>query len=453
MTISVIDVSANGSQVSYRLSYSRAVKKYFLNDNYFVRYDNRIDTANIPRSILVIPVVSVIAPVAWAIGADMEMEALDETYLRSLNEIRKVLTNWYPRFSTFGTLNVRNVVRNEFGGPRTGLLFSGGLDSFTSYVKHKEEKPDLISAWFEDPKLHEEEKWACVVAAAQWLGERDGLASLKIKTDLAYFNKLLLCDEFGFGNWYAQVAHGLQLLSMCAPITAARDIGRVLIASSFHQDQLIPWGSHPAIDNIVSWARVTATHDGVDMSRQQKMRYVCAKDQECLTKLKVCHIDPMNCGKCEKCLRTIVGLCIEGINPTNCRFEFDEKTLDNAKALFVAGKMPLPNEVVGYWTEMQRSLPEEPSRDVIGWREFSTWLRGYDFSRQRPRTWRRLPQRAGLHLLRFSRSITANHMTRQHLKFIRHFGICSLHVALYRGRHLLVAALRFRRPFNSKPQP
>jgi hypothetical protein len=453
MKISVIDISANGNEVSYRLSYSRPVKKYFFSDNYSVWYDKQIETASIPQSILAIPLVSVIAPVAWAIGADIEMEALDETYLRSLNDVRKVLTKWYSRFSTFGTLNVRNVVRNEFSGTRTGLLFSRGLDSFTSYVKHKDEKPDLISVWSEDPLLHEEEKWACVMAAARWLGERDGVASLKIKTDLSYINKLLLGSEFGFGNWYAQVAHGLQLLGMCAPITAARDIGRVLIASSFPQDQLIPWGSHPAIDNNVSWARVTVTHDAVEMSRQQKIRYVCAKDRECLTRLKVCHISPMNCGKCEKCLRTIVGLCMEGINPTDCGFEVDEKTLDNAKALFVAGKMPEQDELVGFWIEMQRLLPEEPGPDLIGWREFSAWLRGYDFSRQRRRTRRHFTRRAWLHLLRLSHSITPKHMTRQHLEYVRYFAICSLHVALYRGRHLLVAALRFRRPSYPKPRP
>ena len=133
----------------------------------------------IPQSILAIPVVSMIAPIAWAIGADIEIDALDETYLRSLNNVRKVLTEWYPRFSTSGTLNVRNVVRNQFGGTRTGLLFSSGLDSLTSYSMHKDEKPDLIAVWARDPLLHEEEKWARVMAAAQWLGKRDGVASCR----------------------------------------------------------------------------------------------------------------------------------------------------------------------------------------------------------------------------------------------------------------------------------
>ena len=446
MLIRVIDVSANGNEVSYRLSYSRPVKKYLLDENFFVRYDNHVETASIPQSILVIPVVSMIAPIAWAIGADIEIDALDETYLRSLNNVRKVLTEWYPRFSTSGTLNVRNVVRNQFGGTRTGLLFSSGLDSLTSYSMHKDEKPDLISVWARDPQLHEGGKWACVMAAAQSLGKRDGVASLQIKTDLTYISDPLLSLEFGLSSWYADVAHGLLLLSVCAPITAARDIGRVLIASGTPPDRLEPWGSHPAIDNNVSWARVIATHDALDMSRQDKIRYMCAEDPECLTKLKVCHFHPLNCGMCEKCLRTIAGLCIEGIDPRNCGFKVDDKTLNNVKRSIVTGRMAASKAELGDWTDMQRFLTEEPGPDVIGSRDFLTWLRGYDFSRYRIGKWRSKLLWARLDLLLLYHFITANHMTRQNLKYLRYLAVCYLHVTLYRGRHLLAASLRFRRP-------
>jgi hypothetical protein len=445
MLIRVIDVSANGNEVSFRLSYSMPLKKFLLDENFFVRYDNHVETARIPQSILAIPVVSMIAPIAWAVGADVEIDALDETYLRSLNTIRKVLTEWYPRFSTSGTLNVRNVVRNQFGGTRTGLLFSSGLDSLASYSMHKDEKPDLIPVWARDPQLHEGEKWACVMATAQWLGKRDGVASAQIKTDLTYINDPLISLEFGLKSWYADVAHGLLLLSVSAPITAARDIGRVLIASGTPPDQLAPWGSHPAIDNNVSWARVTVAHDGLDMSRQEKIRYLCAEDPECLTKLKVCHFHPLNCGMCEKCFRTIAGLCIAGIDPRNCGFKVDDKTLSNVKRSIVTGRMAASKGQLGDWVDMQRFLTEEPGPDVIGSREFLTWLRGYDFSRYRIGKWRSKLLEYRFDLLRLYQIITTKHMTRQNLKYLRYLAVCYLHVTLYRGRHLLAASLRFRR--------
>ena len=234
-----------------------------------------------------------------------------------------------------------SVVRNQFGGTRTCLLFSGGLDAFTSYTRHRDEKPDLVSVWCHDPRLHEEEKWACVKAAARWLSERDGVTSLQIKSNLTDINDRLLNHVFGLsGSWYGQVAHGLLLLSLCAPITAVRDIGRVRIGSGSAQNMLHPWGSHPSIDNNVSWADVAVTHDAIEMSRQQKIRYMCAADRDCLTKLKVCHIYPLNCAKCEKCFRTIAGLCVEGVDPRDCGFNADDRTLNNIRRSIVAGKMP-----------------------------------------------------------------------------------------------------------------
>ncbi|HBD09642.1 MAG TPA: hypothetical protein DCZ69_15425 [Syntrophobacteraceae bacterium] len=446
MVIRVIDVSSNGNEVSYRLSYSRPVKKYLLDESFFVRYDSQVETASVPQSILAIPVVSMIAPIAWAIGADIEIDALDETYLRSLDKVRTLLKGWYPRFSTSGTLNVRSAVRNHFGGDRTGLLFSSGLDSLASYSMHKDEKPDLIPGCARDPRLHEGEKWACVTAAAQWLSRRDGVSALPVKTNLAYVNDPLLSLEFGVSSWYANVTHGLLLLSVCAPITAARGISRLLIASGTPPDRLEPWGSHPAIDNSVSWARVIATHDALDMSRQEKIRYMCAKDRECLTQLKVCHFHPLNCGMCEKCFRTIVGLCIEGIDPRNCGFRVDDKTLNNVKRSIATGRMAASKGEIGDWIDMQRFLAEEPGPDVIGSREFLTWLRNYDFSRYRAGKWRSKLMWARFDLLRLYQLMRAKHMARQNLRYLRYSAACYLHVTLYRGRHLLAASLRFRRP-------
>jgi len=445
MHIKVVDVSARGSGVTYRLAYSNAIKKYLLGDTFFVQYDSHVETSGVDQSILVIPVVSMLAPVAWALGADLELDALDETYLHSLDKVRRVLTTWYPRFSCSGVLNVRNVVRNQFGGTRTCLLFSGGVDAFTSYTRHRDEKPDLVSVWCHDPRLHEEEKWECVKAAARWLSERDGVTSLQVKSNLTQINDRLLNHVFGV-SWYAHVAHGLLQLSLCAPITAVRDIGRVRIASGSPQDRLYPWGSHPSIDNNVAWAGVVATHDAVEMSRQEKLRYMCATDRDCLTKLKVCHTHPLNCAKCEKCFRTIVGLCIEGVDPRDCGFHADDRTLNNIRRSIVAGKMPTPGSEMVEWEVLQRCLAEETGPNFIGSREFFTWLRSYDFSRHRIRRWRRTRWVYLLEWMRFLRSMRSGKVTMQHLKYVRYWAICRLHLIQYHGRRVIAGKLGFLRP-------
>jgi hypothetical protein len=445
MLIRVVDVSASGHGVSYRLAYSKPIKKYLLRNTFFVEYDHHVETGSIDQSVLVIPILSMIAPIAWGIGADIEIDSLDESYLKSLHIVREVLAKWYPRFSSSGTLNVRSVVRNRFGGNGTGLLFSGGLDAVTSYARHKDDKPDLISVWDCDPRLHEEEKWSCVIGAARLLAERDGVNYLQIRSNLTYFNERLLNYEFGFSSWYEEVAHGLLLLSMCAPITAARGIGRVLIASSNPQDRLEPWGSHPEIDNNVSWADVAVVHDALEMSRQQKMSYMCATNRQYLTDMKVCHYSPVNCTRCEKCARTIVGLCMEGVNPRDCGFRVDQKTLPTIRESVLAGKMPALRGQVIDWIDLRRHLPEETGPDVIGSREFFKWFKSYDFSQHRTNKWRYRLWLSRLRLLRLRRSMRSMRVTRQHLEFLGHLAVCQWHTTLYRGRRAITARLRFHR--------
>lgn len=40
-----------------------------------------------------------------------------------------------------------------------GLLFSGGVDSLASYIRHREKKPNLIMIWGADIPISQEGFW------------------------------------------------------------------------------------------------------------------------------------------------------------------------------------------------------------------------------------------------------------------------------------------------------
>jgi hypothetical protein len=80
----------------------------------------------------------------------------------------------------------------------------------------------------------------------------------------------------------------------------------------------VPIGSHPAIDGLFSSQRVTVIHDGARYSRFQKVREL-ANWPAALAALRVCPADPggeLNCGVCEKCLRTRLELLAAGVEET-----------------------------------------------------------------------------------------------------------------------------------------
>jgi hypothetical protein len=84
----------------------------------------------------------------------------------------------------------------------------------------------------------------------------------------------------------------------------------VTIASSEYAPFLTPYGTHPLLDSNYSSQNLQIRHDSVLLSRLDKTRLVAEWDAG-LQNLKVCNRNEyadLNCGRCEKCLRTMTAL-------------------------------------------------------------------------------------------------------------------------------------------------
>jgi hypothetical protein len=384
--IAVDPPELSGNTIRFRLHVSRPLRKYFLNDVSYVQYDG-IDLKKVNNSLLAIPILSMIAPIAWAVGADIHAAELDAAYLQGLAKVKDVYRSVHTNFSFSGDISAEKVIPNKFDGGRTGMLFSGGVDSLTSYLRHRDLKPDFISIWgLPDIPPFEERFWDRMWTDIRSLADLDGITTFQVKTDMfRNINHELLTRQFGIG-WFVGAAFGLFMLGLCAPVTAIRGLGTVIIASSYTKDFKGRYGSHPLIDNNVSWADVKVIHDGFELSRQQKLNYLC-KEQNAryLSHLRVCWDSALktNCGDCEKCMRTIVGLVIEGIDPNKCNFHVDRKTLPLIRDCFRKGRVALHEGTSFVWRDLQKHIPDQINEDIYGSREFLEWLKEYDLSQYR----------------------------------------------------------------------
>jgi hypothetical protein len=87
-------------------------------------------------------------------------------------------------------------------------------------------------------------------------------------------------------------------------------LDRVDIAASYDLPNLVPCGSHPLLDPEYSSFDVQVRHRDVEYSRIEKLRLIADWDAA-LQNLRVCLAnvpDRLNCGRCEKCVRTMTGL-------------------------------------------------------------------------------------------------------------------------------------------------
>ena len=88
-----------------------------------------------------------------------------------------------------------------------------------------------------------------------------------------------------------------------------------LIPSSYGYRNLDREGAHPLSDPLASSRDLRVVHHGSRSNRLEKIKFIAQKDTSLLELLIVCNKPPaghLNCGMCEKCLRTKTALKLLG---------------------------------------------------------------------------------------------------------------------------------------------
>jgi hypothetical protein len=144
---------------------------------------------------------------------------------------------------------------------------------------------------------------------------------------------------------------GHQLVAMALALGARR----MLIPSGGMRGELRARASHPGLDPRFSTERTEVVHFG-DASRMEKVARI-AKTPYALRTIHVCRynesVTDENCGRCEKCVRTMLQLHILGALDGAARF--DEK-LDPMVVAGMSKRINHPHQ----WVEILHSLGDDP---------------------------------------------------------------------------------------------
>lgn len=113
-------------------------------------------------------------------------------------------------------------------------------------------------------------------------------------------------------NFWMQQFHGAALAAVAHALS--NQLTRVDIASTAKIPRTLPWGSHPLLDANYGSADLRVSHDGLRYSRLEKARLI-ADWTVALQNIRVCNENPpdtLNCGQCEKCVRTMLEFLAAG---------------------------------------------------------------------------------------------------------------------------------------------
>lgn len=198
-------------------------------------------------------------------------------------------------------------------GKLSGLYFTGGVDSTFSLTRQFDRTDILVRAIFD------------------WDSEADLLRELRALSDTKFGKPMLsvgtnVLRAFSeFEDAWAYRTHGPALGALAHLFS--KELGHIVFSSSRMYGTLIPWGSHPLTDPLLSSDAIGFEHYGTEFSRFDKIMAIAGKP-EFLPQLEVCGQVPsvkghrLNCSSCSKCLRTMIALEISG-TPKEAAASFD----------------------------------------------------------------------------------------------------------------------------------
>jgi len=200
---------------------------------------------------------------------------------------------------------------------RAGMFLSGGLDSLAVLWFNRTTYPlDHPNAYQAGILVHGFDIGAFQGGDQETAKFEQSMRALEpIAADVqlplvpVYTNVRHLSDEVDF--WMHDF-HAAALSSVAHAFS--RSLCSAAISSTATIECLHAWGSHPLLDPCYSSAAFRIRHDGVHLSRLEKAKLL-GQWEAGLQGVRVCWTNPadaLNCGHCEKCVRTMLELMVAG---------------------------------------------------------------------------------------------------------------------------------------------
>lgn len=324
-------IEKDNNKISVYFSADGEWNKYLKSNKIENTYDENIE--KVPNSIAVIPLLCNILPIAWVFDLEISLIEIDEAFYKAIPRILSGYKKMYPKFDFGGSIKVDKIIKNEYTVKRAGVLFSGGVDATTTAYRHMDEKPDIVTVLGSDVKLSDKEGIENVNKFNSDFSNNHKLKYERIYSTFRTFinedamqnDRRLKTNKYG---WWHEFQHGIGLIGLVAPLSYIRGYKTVYIASSYHQSQRGKYtcASDPVIDNELRYGSTKTYHDGYELTRQDKVKFICdyAKQNNLKPYLRVCWQSSggKNCCHCEKCRRTYLAILAEHYNPAEFGLDF-----------------------------------------------------------------------------------------------------------------------------------
>ena len=239
-------------------------------------------------------------------GWDIRVEGdVSPRLLDGLEALQTIWWRWRPDRFVRVTITPAREVEAPLPGPGAGGLFafSGGVDSSYTFFKHLQEAAGratcrpaaALLVHGMDIPLDQPEVFEGALARGRRMLEDTGVPLLPVRTN---------ARKLGMG-W--EQSFGLQLIGCYLCFQGSFSAG-LHGSGEPYETLVLPWGSSPLTDPLCSTESMRVSIDGCEANRSEKVDWLM-RNTNAARDLRVCWQGPTldrNCGRCEKCVRTML---------------------------------------------------------------------------------------------------------------------------------------------------
>ncbi len=284
--------------------------------------------------------------------------------VEGLSEVVRIFRAWFGPPRADIRVEPARGFRAPFPRPRarSGLFLTGGVDSLHLLRRNR----------VDYPRSHPESFQTAIAVFGLFLPGRVSTASLEhysstlaaladvaADADLELMpiatNARQLDPDLTF---LAREFIGAILSSSAHPFSGA--LSSISLASGRNVRLLVPVGTHPLIDPRFSTSALEVRHVGIQFKRIDRLREIC-RWNTAVRNLVVCLQAPppkLNCGRCEKCLRTMTALEAFGRLRDARQFPFSEVSAAMIEPI------PVTPHVADYWFDLLELLRQADRGDL-----------------------------------------------------------------------------------------
>lgn len=292
------------------------------------------------------PWIALLLPHAATSGQDLEISVpVDPVLLDGAQSLARLWRAWYPHLRPISI--TAPVELNDFQGQETAGLFSGGVDSFFTVLRHPEIRY-LITIQGMDLPIGDTSMFDRFCAARSKSARCMGKTLSPVVTNMRTRLNTPDWEAIGFGAGAISVA-----------LTLERHFKEIMIASSLDYSALAPNGSHPLSDPLLSTSTTRIAHEGAAYTRFEKLEFISQYDVA-RQGLHVCFSShgEGTCSRCSKCYRTMIALELLGVLDRFPMFDRSKFQVDQIGRLLVHGPE------FAFFEEMRAQASERGRADI-----------------------------------------------------------------------------------------